>query len=230
MKNLSNIQNSREMVISFMIIRRAVGILGVALPVLLALGTMLIGGRGCRCIEPSISNYYYTIMGNVLVGVLCAVSLFLFTYRGFDKKDNISSSFAGLFALGIAFFPMNIESSKDDCDILTRCDNTWRNGVHYGSAALFFITLAYISYCLFTKTHHADKNQPMTANKKKRNIIYRVCAIIMIASIAVIGSLLIPEVGKKLSPYKLTIIFETIALWAFGLSWLTKGEFLLKDR
>jgi hypothetical protein len=26
-----------------------------------------------------------------------------------------------------------------------------------------------------------------------------------------------------------TLVYETIMLWAFGFSWLTKGEFLLKD-
>lgn len=215
------------MVMSFMIIRRSVGFLGVSLPVVLALGIWAFSG--CGWIEPSISNYYYTIMGNILVGVLCAVALFLFTYRGFDKWDNISSNIAGLFALGVAFFPMNISKTIDDADIFIKCDQGWRNAVHYTSAGVFLLTLAYISYCRFTKTHHGKKDE-MTVKKKKRNVIYRVCAVFIFVSTAMIGVLKIaPGIACAISAFKPVFVLETIALWAFGLSWLTKGEFILSD-
>ena len=209
--------------LSYLELRRAIGWLGIALPIVLAIGTLLIGD--CSVIKDSISDYYYTIMGCVLVGVLCGVSLFLFSYKGFNNWDWVTSNMAAIFALGVAFFPMVVKDGHDQCNILCRSDSPWRNNTHYGSAALFFITLAYMSIFLFTKT---DK-QRITKKKKIRNKIYKACGIIMIASILLIASLRIKCVYEILSPFKPTFILETIALWAFGFSWLTKGEFLLKD-
>lgn len=226
MKTPSNKHNEREMVISFMIIRRAVGILGVFLPPVLATGIRLFGSS--HWIEPSISNYAYTIMGNVLVGVLCAFSLFLFTYRGYDKWDNRWSSLAALFALGVAFFPMNISKTISDADIFIRCDNNWRDHTHYASAGLFFLTLAVISYFRFTKSRHAAKKD-MTPQKRTRNVIYRVCAIVMFASIVVIGCFKFFGLAKYVPLNNPTFWLETVALYAFALSWLTKGEVILSD-
>ena len=53
----------------------------------------------------SISAYYYTSMRDVFVGVLAAIGVFLFCYRGPDKKDNFWTNVAGLCAVGIGLFP-----------------------------------------------------------------------------------------------------------------------------
>ena len=78
-------------------------------------------------------------------------------------------------------------------------------------AMIFFVLLAYNSLFLFTK--HGDI---MTKNKRKRNIIYRVCGIGMIASFLI---LLLPS-------FKIQIwLVETIALFFFGISFLTKADY-----
>src|ERR1700712_3511143 len=92
--------------LSYLQIRRSVGVLGIALPVLVSVGTILFSN--CAHLKGSISDYYYTIMGSVLVGILCGVSLFLYSYKGFNKWDKISSNIAAVCALGVAFFPMNV--------------------------------------------------------------------------------------------------------------------------
>jgi hypothetical protein len=69
----------------------------------------------------------------------------------------------------------------------------------------------------------------MTPEKKKRNRVYRVCGIIMLVSVTGIPIYSIPAIHRALSFLKPTIILETLALLSFGISWLTKGEFLLKD-
>jgi hypothetical protein len=226
MKTLPNRQNAREMVISFMFIRRTVGILGILLPPVLAVGIRIYGSS--HWIEASISNYAYTIMGNVLVGVLCAFSLFLFTYRGYNKWDNRWSSLAGLFALGIAFFPMNISKSISDADIFIRCDDDWRDHIHYASAGLFFVTLSIISYWQFTKSRH-HSTEDMTPQKRARNVIYRVCAVVMFVSIVLIGCLKLFHLGENIPLQNPTFWLEVVALYAFATSWLTKGEFILSD-
>ena len=70
----------------------------------------------------------------------------------------------------------------------------------------------------------------MTPEKKKRNRIYRIFGIIMAVSVIGIPIDSIPAVHDLIGYLKPTIILEAIALVSFGISWLTKGEFILKDR
>ncbi|MCQ6957091.1 hypothetical protein [Mucilaginibacter aquariorum] len=219
-------KKNSDLELSYLQIRRAVGVLGIILPIVIVLGSIIF--THCTILEPSISDYYYTIMGDVLVGILCGVSLFLYSYKGIDNWDRISSNLACVFALGIAFFPTNYDHCQvcAQCKMVSRANDDLRGYVHYGSAALFFIILACMSLFLFTRTKAKGR---MTNQKRKRNIVYRTCGIIMLVSIAIIASLKISAIGKILIPYKPVFWLETIALWAFGISWLTKGEFLLKD-
>jgi hypothetical protein len=66
-----------SLVISELTLRKAIGLLGVPLPVILALGCWLRGG--CTTFESSISAYYGTDMRDVFVGVLLAIALFMFS-------------------------------------------------------------------------------------------------------------------------------------------------------
>src|SRR6478609_4598619 len=95
-------KKNNQFELNYLQIRRSVGILGIALPIAVSVGTLLF----CKCgmLLDSISNYYYSIMGNVFTGILCAVSLFLYSYKGPDRIDNYASSLACVFALGVAFF------------------------------------------------------------------------------------------------------------------------------
>ena len=68
---------------------------------------------------------------------------------------------------------------------------------------------------LFTKTYDG-KEKEITPQKKTRNTIYKICAIGMIAGLALI---VIPcKFTAK------TFIAEAIALTFFGVSWLVKGD------
>jgi hypothetical protein len=209
------------MVISFMTIRKAVGWLGIGLPpAVLSISYLL----GCCCMQDSISHYYFTEAGDLFVGTLCAVALFLFTYKGYDSRDKWSTNIAGLFALGVAFIATN-NNSADSCSVITMDEDKISATIHYGCAALFFLTLAYISFFLFTKS----KGQK-TPEKKMRNKIYRTCAVVMVGCLVVIAMVHIFGWEEyNLEHLKIVFLLETLALWAFGLSWLTKGEFLLKD-
>src|SRR6267378_5672793 len=91
-----------SLVLSYLGLRKAVGIIGSALPFVLAFGKMLLEGPG---IQDSISGYYYTDMRNVFVGSLCAIGVFLMSCRGYDRKDEIAGYLACVFAIGVALFP-----------------------------------------------------------------------------------------------------------------------------
>ncbi|SDT59964.1 hypothetical protein SAMN05216490_4246 [Mucilaginibacter mallensis] len=215
--------DEQDMVISYLTIRKAVGVLGIALPVVLLLGTCLISH--CPCIRGAISDYYYSMMSSYFTGTLCAVALFLFSYKGYDSADQISTNIAGVFALGVVFFPSNMGKNCTECNLLFLPDNCLRNVVHYGSAAGFFFTLAYVSIILFTKT---NKDKP-TPQKCNRNIIYKTCGYVIVAAMVLIGILKATGIEKVLNAYRPTFWLESLALWAFGFSWLIKGKTILQD-
>ena len=68
---------------------------------------MVLGGfiQNGFVILDSISNYYYTNMRDFFVGLLFAISLFLISYTGYEKIDNIVGNISGLFALEINNVP-----------------------------------------------------------------------------------------------------------------------------
>jgi hypothetical protein len=68
-----------------------------------------------------------------------------------------------------------------------------------------------------------------TAEKKKRNVVYRICgAAILICILLAAASNLFPQPIQSDLPW--FFIFEALALIAFGLAWLVKGETFLKDK
>ena len=202
--------SSRKFVINYLKLRRYIGYLGIGLPFVLAIGVTIFD-QNEDVIQNSISSYYYTDMGDVFVGILVAIGVFLHSYKGHERIDNILTSLAGLFAIMTALIP-------------TTSTDSLQETLHLGSATAFFIILAYFSYFLFTKS---NKDNP-GRQKIKRNRVYRICAVIMIISIASIP-LFSSLLGKLYNDLNLTFWFEAIALWAFGFSWLTKGEALLAD-
>jgi hypothetical protein len=213
---------NQDLVISYLALRRGVGILGIALPVVLVIGTLFIST--CNTIQPSISDFYYTRMGNFLVGSLCAVGLFLFSYKGYEKKDKIAGKLASLFAVCIAFFPTGGPDASSSCNFLHRNSDSWVSTIHDISAAAFFITLAYFSLFLFTI-------KSATPQKLMRNRIYKICGYTILSCIVLLLLYFnIKPLQTALKDYKPVFVLETVALWAFGFSWLTKGEAILKDK
>jgi hypothetical protein len=192
----------RELV-SYLTLRRIVGVLGVALPVVLALLGFAFSGR--IEILPSVSDYYSLRSRDVLVGVLCTIGWFLFVYRGYQRKDSVAGNLGCLLALGVAFFPNS--------------GTPLEKGVHYGCALGLFLVLSYFSLFLFTKSGDFP-----TPRKKVRNRVYRTCGVSMLVCIALIGVYnLLHMQGPGV------FVLETLMLWAFGFSWFVKGETLWKD-
>jgi len=207
-------------------LRRAVGILGISLPLVVAFGAIILGD--CTSIQRSISLYYNTIMRNVFVGILTATALFMFAYRGYDYRDRIAGIAAFVFALGIAFFPATSQMVKDCGTLCTHVEyHSWIRDVHLISAALYFITLSLISLLLFTRTD--PKNVVFTEEKRKRNILYRICGYIIIGSLVLIAAYML-WIDPLFEQFHPIFWLETLALVAFGISWLVKGEVAWTDK
>lgn len=218
-KELTLADNNTEttsLVLSYLGLRRAIGILALGLPFVLVVGKVLLQSQG---IEPSISDYYYTVMGDVFVGTLCAIGVFLMSYRGYERVDDIAGNLACVFVVGVALFPtMPAHVQSHAQEII--------GFVHYGFAAAFFLTLAYFCLALFCKT---DPSKPMTRQKVWRNRVYTICGyliLLCIGLLAAYGQWLRGTAIDRLDP---VFWLESVAVITFGLSWLVKGEALLSD-
>jgi hypothetical protein len=212
-------EDEKDMLISYLTLRKVIGILGATLPFTAALGAFLVFQNG---IQSSLSSYYHTGMRDVFVGTLWAIGIFLYAYKGFERADNIAGNLGCIFAIGITLFPTTPDKGATDFDKTI-------GTVHFIFAALFFLTLIYFSLFLFTKTKNKTT---MTQQKRQRNMVYKVCGYTMAACILLIAILaLIPASSKTfIDGIKPVFWLETIAIIAFGVSWLVKGEAILKDK
>lgn len=199
-------------------LRKLLGWAGMLLP-LIVLALCLIFGYG---FPDSISSTYYlapTVTPFMII--LGAAGVLLISYKGYDKHDDITCTLAGLFALCICLFPCATEDLIVHWPALNlptvvgtfQLPENISSIVHNISAVVFFGLLAYNSFFLFTKS-----SGEMTSKKRKRNIIYRVCGIGMIASFVFIVPVSIFEIWGGIW------LIEAVALAFFGISWLTKAD------
>lgn len=184
----------------------------------------------------SISIYYYERTGGYFVGSLCALAVFFLSYdfkpRAGRSADNVMSTFASVMAIGVAFLPTSNAGSQATGGALVVAT------IHLVCAAILFALLAIFSLYHFTKTTgevtaatpwrerlmRIFRTAPeyaarMTSNKRRRNHVYRVCGWIIVACIATV-------VVSNVADLDLLFWCEAVAVIAFGVSWLVKGEFL----
>ncbi len=218
-------KKNRSIIVSYIALRRLIGILGMLLPFICILGGFVFAAL---CVEPSISFYYHTNMRDFFVGLLFGVSLFLITYKGYELIDNIVTTASALAGFGVAVFPCLYSSTSTRPVGIFQVSPQASNTVHIACAAAFFFLLAVNSIFLFTLSK--KKNAVSTKNKRIRNWIYRICGIIILASIAALVALFLLMPPEQIDEYRLVLVFETIMLLAFGVSWLVKGETLFRDK
>jgi hypothetical protein len=225
-------KNQLNFVVSYMNLRRFIGFAGVLLPWVLVVGSHYFGQE--KSFQPSISDFYYTEIGEVFVFVMVILGTFLFTYKGQFRWENILSSIAGFCAVLVAFFPTAAthKTQESSCHFLhTKVPQLPIGSIefHLIFAGLFFIVLAIVSIFFFTKADNPNvKDLRLIRQKKRRNILYVICGIVMIVSIATIAVHFImnPEVNPD---SRFVFCGETIAVTAFGVSWLTKGHTFFPD-
>lgn len=211
--------------ISFNTLRKSIGWLSILLPPAMLTGNYWLAD--CSAIQESLSDYYYTITGNLLVGMLCSMALFLISYKGYpgDWMDAWLTTIAGILALGAAFIPTN-EPLINSCAIIHLPWNTTRSETHNFLASILFIDLALISLLLFTK----GKGVP-TAQKKKRNRVYKICGYIILFVIVMVPIYnRLVKIHPEWAAFKMVFWLEWLAMTAFGCSWLVKGGLLLRDK
>lgn len=189
-------------------LRRAVGLIGILMPFTLMLGNFFIF-KG-EIVLRSISRYYHSDMRNVFVAALCAMALFLFFYSGYGRRERWAGILAGILTLGVVFFPTTLEGPTD---LIGR--------LHYTCAALLFLLLAAISLFHFPRKRAGS-------GKHVTDKIQVICGLLMVACVIAI---VLYYAFIRVDGLETCFVFvaETVALVAFGVSWLTEGFDLKKE-
>lgn len=207
-----------QYVISYMLLRQMIGVAGLGMPIFVHVWAKVFYGIP---LANSISAYYYTVMRDEFVSTLVLVGVLLLCYRGPDLIDNAVSVFAGAAAIGIGLNPMPQESA---CKILDGFSEACKlppspyPSHHFVFVATFF---ALVFFLVFFRFQLPTKGAP-SLRKNSRNRVYRACGIAMLVSFSVIGYM-------NLTGNEASIFWpETVAVMAFAIAWLTKGQAILK--
>lgn len=206
-------------IITYQTLRRLIGIVAILHPIILYLGGKILFGID---LQPSMSHYYWTGMGDVFVGIVTATGVFFLCYRGYGLHDQIVALATGISAILVAMFPIP-ELPSDQLSGGQQYVGT----VHVIGALGFLISIAYFCLVLFVK--HTPDGMP-SAKKKRRDLCYRILGgniVVCILFVVIYGS--VPAVNAALSEVPFVFGVEVIAFWSFGFAWLIKGEALLAD-
>jgi hypothetical protein len=206
--------HSERYVRSYLIMRVAVGALGIALPILLVLGEPLLFD-GQPFPRGSLSAYYYSGAREVFVGALCAIGVFLLTYKVAERsRENRLTIYAGIAVIVVALFPTGRPGPGVAVTPLqVRFGEPTVEWIHFGAAGVFIASLAIISF-------YFSRPGPQTGNMSPSfwSKYHRICAALIVAALA-----LAAFTGFTGRPDKGLLIAEAVAVWAFGASWLMKG-------
>lgn len=221
-----------RLVISYRLLQRLLGLLGLALP--LALLAFSLWMR--QPPAPSISHFYYTQMGGFLVGTLSAVGVFLLCYNGYPDErvnpgplrrlwaDRTFSLLAGIGAIGVAMFPVKTANLSPPMVLLDPASQSatpvyfgFMNAgdrLHYLSAALFFVCITILVLFFFPRGEQ---------RRTWRKITYYLCGFTMLGALAVMFVAMRLAVSAA-DGGSLLFVFESVAVLAFALAWLAKGK------
>ena len=194
--------------------RKAIGVLGVALP-----PTLLIWAIG-EGIQGSISAYYYTSGRDWFVGTLWVIGVFLIFYQFKPQDQNkrrsqdpVQSGFAdaalgklaGVSAVLVALLPTTPPERLSQPAII---------GMAHGAAAFVaFLSLSLFPLRLFSE---AKDSAPM----------YRLCGTLMLSSLGlIVAHAFAPQsVREALAPWKPVLLLEWFLIWVFAYTWFKKGQ------
>ncbi len=212
--------STHPLVVSYIGIRRAIGISGLILPVMLGPVGWLVFGID---FQDNMSSYYHTALRDVFVGTLCAIGIFLFCYKGHDRIENWTANIGCVFALGVALFPLDANS-----DPLHQ--KSAIGYLHSICGGAFFLTLAFYSLFHFPTTK--SNNTELEPHEQQRDFVYRAGGVVILLSMVASGVYLFvlsKEWKAFCDDYNALFWLEWIALWAFAAAWLTKGRTIFAD-
>ena len=171
---------------------RMIGLLGTLLPIILLIG----GLTATPSIEwqSAISDYYHTCIGYLFVGGMLAIGAFLICYRADGNKEDLITDVAGGLAMLVALFPTDGGKSVV-------------GHVHWVSAGLFILSMAFVSHRVFAKEDSMSKT------------LYRGCAYVICLCVVLLF------IANNMAGWPDRTIWwlETIAILTFGVAWMKRS-------
>jgi len=197
----------REHIIdTYFALRAGMAFSALALPLVLWLGAWILFGTA---LQPSMSDYYYTNMGDVFVGVLIAVGASLTMYKGYSNREDRILDVAGLLAVGVALIPSESGAPASGGGALITSSL-----LHGGCAIGFFVAISWV--CIF---HAKDTLELIDNETVVRRYLgwYRIIGALMIAAPIAAGVL-----NYVIGTGAVVFWAEAIAVWVFAAYWSTK--------
>lgn len=194
---------------TYFTLRIGIAVIAILFPFILWIGGNLYLGLP---LQDSMSAYYHANIGDKsmrdwFVGILFAVGAFLYLYKGYSSAENIALNGAGIFAVGIAIFPMQWNCGAD-------CG---KYSLHGFCAVSFFLCTAFVCIRCASDTLHLIQDEKI---KRRYNLAYKLIGIVMIASpaIAFVLTALLKQYRAQ------TFYAEVVGILAFATYWLTKSR------
>ncbi len=212
-------ESANTLVVSYITVRRAIGISGFLLPLVLGPGGWLLGIP----FQDNISSYYHTGLRDVFVGTMSAIGVFLLCYRGYDWIENLTSNVGCVAALGVALCPLDANSDP-------LLQKSLAGYLHTLSGGVFFSTLAF--YSLYHFPRSTATGPEVEPHAWERNFIYRSTGIVIVLSMLAMGVylfLLTSFWKQRANNFHFLFWMEWIAVWAFAAAWLTKGRVIMAE-
>jgi hypothetical protein len=208
---------------AYAVIRIAVGFIGILIPIVLFIGEAAILDASVHA-RDSLSSYYHSSMRDFFVASLCVVGVLLITYMwGEWNADFVASTVAGVFLIGVAFFPTerpDIPTNAPHCGDLPqpqgctaleqRFGEVTIGNVHLTCAAIALVSLGVIAY-LFGRREEVRSRQILH---------YALCGVIFTSLVVALTGWISAWRLLGLTPL---YIGEVVTVFAFGAGWLVKG-------
>jgi hypothetical protein len=168
---------------------------------------------------PSVSGSYWAgdWPRNIFVGALISIAALISAYNGYRRLDLVMAKVAAVAAVGTSLFP-----SDPTKIIWPRC----HAALHYVSGGVLFVILTYFCITFFRRARVKAAREA-----KRRMGVYVLCAVGIVGAIAVllvdiIFNMILHSDWLDTHVPWLFFYAETLALTAFGVSWLTASHVL----
>jgi hypothetical protein len=210
---------------TYMALRWLLAVIALAFPV------ALVGG-GCWLkditVLPQLSAYYFTPMGDLFVGMLCAVGVGLIAYKGFTDAEDMALNTGGVLVCLVAVFHMHtadainclrIGPATPDAQYLLRSIEIGAPGwLHFTCAVLFYVALGYVMvFCSHASL--SALHAPQWVKQRYRRA-YTVLGVSFVLSVIV--SFAIYEITQRGCGNRWILVAEVLGLMCFGAFWILK--------
>lgn len=212
---------SYTLVRSYLQLRVLIGLTGMMLPVVLLGGDRLLL-EADYSVRGSLSAYYHSGMRDFFVATLAVSGIFLVSYKISQVNlDNTLSILAGIAAFGVALLPTDFPEgvSGVPTPIQEQLGQTFTSTLHFGCAAVFIVCLGIMTFFFGKREGRRSGRSTMKLPPHVLKWIHYSCAAAIAAAILFI-------LGSKVTGIFEThsvLVGESVAAFAFGVSWLLKG-------